>query len=422
MLFKYFIVHLAIFFGILTSVFLLLTMIEHRKRLKNPETPKKFPFVSIIIPFYNEEESMANSLISLAELNYPKDRYEIILVDDGSTDKSLEIARKMAKIQMQKQKVSIKVFTKKNGGKGSAVNFGISKSKGEIIGSMDADSFATKESLTKMIGYFSKPDVTAVTASLKIYKPKGIIKRIQHIEYLFGIAMRKIFSFINVIAITPGPLSLYRKEFFDKYGGFDEHNPTEDTEMGFRIQSNHYRVENCIDAVIYTIPPATFGELLKQRMRWYHGYLKNLRDYPQLFNPKYGYLAMFAMPASLISVGLLMIVVIYFTYLFISKWITTILNWNAISFDLLTAMKDFKFEYLYYELTSPVTILLLISLILNLSLVLIGKIGSRDKEPFRLSYAIYMASYAYLYSFWWIMMLLNKIFGGTVKWKTKKYE
>jgi cellulose synthase/poly-beta-1,6-N-acetylglucosamine synthase-like glycosyltransferase len=222
--------------------------------------------------------------------------------------------------------------------------------------------------------------------------------------------------------VTPGPLSLYRKSFFDKYGDFDEDNLTEDTEIAFRIQAHNYRIENSMDAEVYTIAPKNFKELLKQRTRWYYGLLKNLKLYPQLLNPKYGYLAMFALPAALLSVILLLIIVVYFSYLGIDSFVQTFIHWNEVGYDFLTLIKDYKLSYLYYELTSPVTILLLFSLSFNLLFIILAKIGSKDKEPIKLSYAYYMAVYAYLYSFWWAMVLFYKVLGGKIKWKEIKYR
>jgi len=421
MLFKYFLIYAVVFFGILVGVFLLLTLLESLSRVKNPQ-PRKFPSISLIVPAYNEEKNIAKAIMALAQLNYPSEQLEILVIDDGSRDRTFEIAKKAAAEIMKSKNILVKVFTKKNGGKASAINLGISKSKSEIIATLDADSFVTKDALLKMVGYLDNPKVVSVTSSLKVYKPKGFLQRVQHIEYLFSIFMRKIFAFLNVIHITPGPLSIYRKSFFDKYGGFDEDNPTEDTEIAFRIQSHHYKIENSVDAIVYTVAPSNFNVLLKQRVRWYSGLLKNLKMYPQLFNPSYGYLALFALPAALLSVVLLLIVVTYFTYLLVDAWIQTFNYWLSVNFDFVTLMKGFKIEYMYYELTSPVSILLLISLLFNLAFIVIAKFASKDKRPLALSYIYYSAAYAYLYSFWWLMVLVYKTFGGKISWAEIKFK
>jgi cellulose synthase/poly-beta-1,6-N-acetylglucosamine synthase-like glycosyltransferase len=418
MLFKFWLIYIVVFFGIFIGVFLLLTLIENFRRVKNPQ-PKRFPSISLIVPAYNEEKNIEKSIIALSKLDYPSDKMEILVIDDGSRDRTFEIAKRTA---ARIKNVAIKVFTKKNGGKASAINLGISKSKAEVIATLDADSFVTKDALLKMIGYMEDEKVVSVTSSLKVYNPKSFFQKIQHIEYLFSIFMRKIFAFLNVIHITPGPLSIYRKSFFDKYGGFDEDNPTEDTEIAFRIQSHNYKIENSVDAIVYTVAPSNFNALLKQRVRWYSGLLKNLKMYPQLFNPSYGYLSLFALPAALLSVALLLVVVVYFTYILLNAWLDTIIYWNSVNFDFITLMRGFKLEYLYYELTSPVSILLLISLLFNLAFIISAKFLSKDKNPMAIGYLYYTAAYAYLYSFWWIMVLIYKTFGGKIHWAEVKFK
>ena len=166
MLFKYFLIYIVVFFGIFVGTFLLLTLIENWRRIKNP-MPMRFPSVSIIIPAYNEESNIAKTISSAARMNYPKDKLEILVVDDGSKDKTLEVAKTAARSCHSKYGIKVKVFTKKNGGKATAINFGIKHVKGEIIGTLDADSFPEKDALMKMIGYLENDKVASVTSSLK---------------------------------------------------------------------------------------------------------------------------------------------------------------------------------------------------------------------------------------------------------------
>ena len=87
-----------------------------------------------------------------------------------------------------------------------------------------------------------------------------------------------------------------RKKFFEKHGGYDEGNITEDLELSLRIQYKGYVIANCPGAVIYTDTPTKFRELTIQRRRWYYGLMKNTKRYIGLFSKKYGDLGMFVMP------------------------------------------------------------------------------------------------------------------------------
>lgn len=414
MLFQYFVIYVASFIGLFASLVFLLTLFEHKERIKNP-LPTKFPFVSILIPAYNEGENIAQTIQSVQNLEY-KGKYEIIIIDDGSKDNTFKIASRIAKTDPR-----IRVITQENKGKAAAINHGIRISRGEFIATLDADSFVENDALMKMIGYLEDRRVVAVTPSMKVYQPKTIMQKIQKVEYLWGIFLRKIFSFMNALHVTPGPFSIFRKSFFEKYGGFDENNLTEDTEIALRIQSHHYRIENSIDATVYTVAPKTFMELLKQRMRWYYGLIKNLRMYPHLFNPKYGYVAVFSLPAAIISVLMIVFITIYFGVLMIQSFIQNFVNWQAIGFDFFTIMHEFKLSYLYYQLTSPITAIILIMTLFNIAFLIYAEIKSKEEKMFDVAYIYYFCFYAYIYALWWVAAGIAWLF-GKVRWKELHYE
>lgn len=415
MLFEHFLVYVISYFGIFTTIFFLLTLWEHET--KNPKATKQ-PFVSVVIPAYNEQENIDKTINSVLALDWPKEKLEIIVVDDGSIDMTFEIAKKIASKQKQ-----VRVFRKRNEGKASALNYGIAKAKGSIIASLDGDSFVSKNALKKMIGYFSDNRVMAVTPSLKIFQPSGILQRIQHVEYLLSIFLRKTFSFLNAVHVVPGPFSLYRKNFFEKYGMFDKKNITEDTEMALRIQSHGYKIENSIDAVVNTVSPKTFRGLLKQRMRWYYGFTKNAMHYHELFAPAFGDLGSFILPCAFMSVILVFASLFYFFYKFLTSIITNTRNLFLIKFDIMPLI-DFDFErmcrYFYYMITNPLIIFLLVALACSLTLIMIAKAKSKERKNLKLSFAYFFALYWFIYGFWWLAAFVYKIAGGKIEWKKEK--
>jgi len=413
MLFKYQLVYVVAFIGIFLASFFILTWLENKKRIKNPPL-RKTPFVSVIIPAFNEQKSIRKTIESLQKLNYP--HFDIIVVDDGSTDKTYKIAKEMAKLDPR-----VKVYTKKNGGKASAINYALKRTKSEYVATLDADSFVTPNALRNMMGYFGDSRVVSVTPSLRVYNTKGFLARIQHVEYLFGIFYRKVFSLVNVLHVTPGPFSVYKSIFFKKHGGFDEDNPTEDTEIALRIQSLDYRIENSIDAIVYTIVPTGLWDLIDQRKRWYYGLIKNLENYPQLFKPRYGYLGMIALPAALISIVLIFAVIGYFSYIAITNFVQAMINFHLIGYDLVTLLQEFEFKYIYYEVTNPIVFFLGFLILLNLIFVLVAKAKASDKGNIKLSYLYYMGFYGYFYAFWWLMAIFTRLF-GKIKWKGRKYK
>src|SRR3989344_7550140 len=147
--------NIAIYMGLFTLILFLVTFFEQKRELKNPKITKYYN-VDVFIPAYNEEENIEKTIQSVLDLDYPKEKLKIVVIDDGSTDSTYNIAKRF-------EKQGVIVYTKKNGGKASALNYAIKRSKADIVFSLDADSFVGKDNLKKMIGYFDNPKVMAVT-------------------------------------------------------------------------------------------------------------------------------------------------------------------------------------------------------------------------------------------------------------------
>ena len=398
------------YFGLFTAIFFLVTLLENKDNIKNPR-PKKFPSVCIAVPAYNEENTIAKTIKSLLKLNYPKDKLEIIVIDDGSHDNTYKIASRF-------RRQGIKVLKKENGGKATALNLALKNTKAEFFASMDADSFVAQNSLKKMIGYFENPIIMAVTPSLKVYKPKNILQIIQFIEYLIGIFLRKIFAFVGSIHVTPGPFTVYRKKFFDKYGKYDVYNLTEDIEIALRIQSKGYEIENSVDANVYTVAPSKFRVLLNQRLRWYIGFTENVIRHSNLFNSKYGNLGLFILPASFISVILVILSLFYAAYILITKIIIqTYLNLNSINFQFWKLI-NIRFDSFYLNISS-LTFISIIALLSGIIMIYIAKRLSKEKTNIKFFYLYHLVIYWILFGFWWTLAGIFMIFGKKVIWGKK---
>ncbi|NYZ77436.1 glycosyltransferase family 2 protein, partial [Candidatus Micrarchaeota archaeon] len=222
------------FFTIYTTVFFLLLFLRYKKDYYGaPEWRGEAPAVSIVIPAYNEEKTIEKCLGSILALDYPQGKLDIIVVDDGSTDATAAEAKKY-------EKHGVRVFTKENGGKGAALNYGIAKAGGEFIATMDADSYVTPGVLRALLPYFNDAGVMAVTPAVKIAPGGSVLREFQRIEYLMILFSRKLLSYIDAVPVTPGPFSIFRASVFKEVGGFDEHNLVEDQEIAMRIQQHHY--------------------------------------------------------------------------------------------------------------------------------------------------------------------------------------
>lgn len=297
------------FFSVYIVVFYFLLFISKKNYRQDPPIDDNFtPMVSIIVPAYNEEKSIGKCLQSLLELDYPKDKLDIIVVNDGSTDRTEEEAKKF-------ERYGIRVVSQKNAGKGAALNHGLKLAKGEFIVTMDADSYVLPKTLKQLLPFFKEdPEVMAVTPAIKIRPSNSLLVELQRIEYLMIIFTRKLLSLIDAVPVTPGPFSMFRASVFDKVGGFDEHNLVEDQEIALRIQKHHYKIRSSLTAEVYTDPPQKLFDLLKQRLRWQRGGIRNYWEYRHLITPEYGDFGLFFVPLNFVTLLAFFIVLFLMLY------------------------------------------------------------------------------------------------------------
>ncbi|MEM4195248.1 MAG: glycosyltransferase family 2 protein [Candidatus Anstonellales archaeon] len=387
-----FILYLALFI----MVFFMLVLIQNREKiLKKPRPDKKWkPKISVIVPAYNEEKNLERCVMSVLNADYPKNKIEIIIVDDGSTDRTYKIAKNLQKEHPE----NIRVFRKKNSGKADSVNMGIEKASGEIIATLDADSYITPKAIVKMLPHFKEEGVMAVTAAVKAANREGFLERLQAVEYIYTLFSRKVMEFIDAIYVTPGPFSMFKAELFKKIGGFDRNNILEDQEIAMRIQSYNYKIRSSLDADVYTEVPRTFGSLLKQRIRWHRGGLRNSYKYLHLISPKYGDLGLIVLPIGFLSV--LAIFAIFFIFIYGRFYSEQI---------------PLTQHFILLALT-PAIIIGVMLFILNLVWIYFGLKVFRNEKIDMPMILIYIFSYAYLITIFWISAIAKELRFEKLRW------
>ncbi len=411
-------VYIMAYVGIFATSFYFINLITYYRK-KPEEKEKDNVAVTIIIPAYNEEDSIARTIESALSINYQKDKLEIIIVDDGSKDRTYEIANKF----VSRKNPIVKILAKPNGGKGSALNLGIKNAKGEIIVSMDADSFVKPDALKKMVAMFDNERVMAVTPSMGVYNPKGILQRIQQIEYYMGVFLRKALATINSIHITPGAFSAYRKSFFQKYGGYDENNIVEDLEIALRIQAKGYVIENSPRSIVYTIVPNTFKSLLTQRRRWYSGLMKNLLDYKRLFGFKKGPLGTIVLPVALLTIFLSVFLTSYIIIKSLIDIKNDLLSMKAINFRFndYFELNNYMFKnFIYQTFSSQVFLISLVLIGIIIFYLVFSRRHIKFTEKIKFSFIIYIFFYSILFTIWWIFSTIDFLFSRKVKWREDK--
>lgn len=255
--------------------------------------PEINPFVSIIVPIYNEDKVLRDSIDSLLNLDY--DNYEIIMVNDGSTDNTSEVAESLVGIQRGKYSdVKVTLINKQNAGKAIALNTGIAVSQAEFVLCMDADSKLSPNTLKVAMRHFNNPKIGAVAGNVKVLNRKKFLTDLQALEYIEGLNMaRAAQSYIRLVNIIPGPIGVFRKKALQSAGFYSDDTFAEDADLTLKIMAAGWKVYYEPLAISYTQAPTTLQQLIKQRYRWTRGILQSLRKHKSLIfsskSPSIGY-------------------------------------------------------------------------------------------------------------------------------------
>lgn len=404
----WFIAFVALYISIVWLNFLYLGITAAKQKI-----PKDLPRTTIVIPAYNEEKTIITTLKSITQLNYPKDRLEAIVVNDGSKDGTKNVVERFIK-----KHSNFSLLNKKNEGKAAALNSALEITGGELFACVDADSTVEEDSLINAVHNFSKPKVAAVISSIQIYRPKNIYEKVQKIEYIMAVLMRKLMSSIETLAMTPGVLSIYRTDVLKKVGGFDKDNITEDYEIAMRLKYHGYRIEIEDSSLTHTKAPSSFWSLWKQRVRWYRGFIFNHLKYRKMFfNRKYSFLAYFQLPLDVLGViflltatGLIAFNVIKHAYEFIIRSIMIKGYFTSQVFSI----PSFK-EII---LSQNMKIMIPIWVALVSGIYLFYRAHKLSKAPVKNPFSIwtYFVLLPYLTSLHWISAISHEIFGTKRKW------
>ncbi len=402
-------VYISLFLALYFEVFLLIAFLEKRPEKRSMTLPKHYPAVCIIVPCFNEVQTIGKTLESLLGLQYPKGQLSIMVVDDGSQDGTGAIAKSFAA-----QYEEIRYFYKENGGKYTALNFGIERTSAEFVGCLDADSFVAPEGLNEMIKKFeSDPTIYALTPAMKVSAPRNILELMQTAEYTFGIFCKKMFDNLSAIQVLPGPFSIYRRVVFEKIGLFRRAHNTEDMEIAFRMHSHKLKIANAHTVYVYTTVPASLGPLIRQRTRWVQGFLQNSLDYRYMyFNPRFGNFGNFVLPLGLTASLLGIYTASYSLYRLFSFISSHLFNLQA-GIPLHLSQPTLSWFYLN---TSMMTFLVVITLGMTFTALLLGQRIAQNKLPIQ-SILYYFTLFGLIAPIWLARAVWGTVWARESTWR-----
>ncbi len=339
--------------------------------VENKEVPK----FSIIVPTKDEELVISRCLNGILDIDYPKDKMEIIVVDGNSSDTT----RKICSEFMAKHSGVIKLINEKQSrGKPAALNLALSQVTGEIVGVFDADSVPEKDTLKKVASYFNDKHVTAVQGrTTSLNEKKNILTRvISSEEKAWFQALLSGREHLHLFVPLNGSCQFIRRGVLEELGGWDENSLTEDVELALRLVEKKYLIKYAHDVCSAQETPNGLKDLVKQRVRWYRGYMETALKYGRLLES----LNKRTVDAEISMAGPFMMVVSLISYI----------NWFLI--------------VLFYSANSP--IINFTGLVIALTAASLFSIGiglTASEKPIKLKNLVWIPS---IWAYWMLQMFI----------------
>jgi len=275
--------------GFMAFYAILIQTAQYHQKRKLKKHPIKLdntyePFVSILIPAHNEENVIENTLLNILSVDYNK--YEIIVIDDRSTDNTAFVLNKLS----QKYPEKVKYYTRKEDafpGKSAVLNEAIQTVQGEVICVFDADAKINPDFFKKILPYLADPDTGAVQARKVISnKDINLLTRCQNNEYALDTHFQRGRDAIRGAVELRGNGQLIKKEALIDVKGWNNYSITDDLDISTRLHLKNWDIRFCIDTEVYEEGVVKFLPLLKQRRRWVEGSIRRYLDYftPVLFS------------------------------------------------------------------------------------------------------------------------------------------
>ena len=237
--------------------------------------PLKYDYtISVVIPAYNEEKSIARTIYSV--ISQTAKIEEIIVIDDCSTDRTAKVVKKAGEIA-KKNKVTVVKTPKNMGTKARAQNYVLPLIKTELFVTIDADTILHPEAIQRTLPYFNDERTGSVCGFVIPQKIETVWEKGRFIEYLFGITIMKAAqNNVNAVLVSSGCFSIFKTDIVRNLGGFKSRSMAEDMDLTWEMHFNSYRVYCAPDAYCYPLDPPTFHVFVNQVLRWYSSFFQNI--------------------------------------------------------------------------------------------------------------------------------------------------
>lgn len=375
---------------------------ERRRQARHdPSLPPYTPPVTVIVPAFREAQVIVRTVESLLAQRYDG-ALDVIVVDDGSPDDTYAVAQAAFAGHSR-----VRVFTKPNGGKSSALNFGMRQTTHDIVIGLDADTLFDPDTVAELVKPLEDPTVAAVAGNAKVGNRLNLITRWQAIEYITSQNLdRRAFSLINGITVVPGAVGAWRRRPVLVAGGFSHDTLAEDQDLTLALLEAGHHVAYAPDAIGWTEAPDTVAGLLKQRFRWSFGTLQCMWKHRRaLLRPRYGALGLIAMPNTWIFQLLVSAIAPLADLMFV---------WSLVSVWLVGYEHGATYAVAPME---QVLTLYAVFLLIDWGAAVLAIVAEPD-EQWRLTWLVFLQRFAYRQMMYWVVIkaFVAAARGGLVGW------
>ncbi|MFB6207737.1 MAG: glycosyltransferase family 2 protein [Candidatus Nanohaloarchaea archaeon] len=408
----------VLYLGMFYISFLLLLVFLERGELKRDiEYPEEWPSITVIIPAYNEEDTVGMTIESVLDADYPEDLFEVIVVNDGSEDDTRKVAEQYTD--------RIDLINQENRGKGAAMNTALEEVDTELFAVVDADARLKEDSVKNIVAGL-EDDMAGIASAMKVYEPETLLQRAQRVEYIVSIFLRKILGLLDAIPVAPGPLSVYRTDVIREMGGFDPESMVEDQEICYRIHEEKLRLGHSRTGEVYTVAPRNLREFYNQRYRWQRGTLETIIDYRHMFlNPEYGEFGVFGIPSKALQLVLSLMgfsLLLYFVGTPIVNFVRDLASVGAAALDVsLPSSFSALMEAVYWSLLDAKLVSLMLLAFVTFISIFTAYLAAKHTEEKLFEYGklppvIYLFFYFYIITPIWIKVMLDIVRKKGMEW------
>lgn len=324
---------------------------KFKELLRSEEGVPYQPFVSVLIPAWNEGVGIVDTVKSVVKSHYRN--LEVIVINDGSTDDSdWQMKNFLVEHANSSQAdVSVRYYYQNNTGKGGALNHALSVARGDILVSVDADCYVDEQAIDEFVKAFRDPKVMGAVGNVKIGNRDSTVGIVQYLEFLFSFYFKRADALLGSIYIIGGAAGAFRREVFEQLGGYRTDNITEDIELTVRMQDAGMKIEYANEAVVYTEGASDIASLKKQRLRWKLGRFQTFYQSRHLFfstKPHHNKaLTWFVLPLSIIQEIHLLLEIPFLLFLYVFSMVNN--DFSSFLTGIMIVSTMFFVQFLFYD-------------------------------------------------------------------------